>query len=37
MKTFFHNKKTEQVRKTIKPGNSQSLWKAVMIARGMSI
>jgi hypothetical protein len=25
IKTFFNNKKTEQVRRTIKPGNSQSL------------
>jgi hypothetical protein len=35
--TFFNNKKTEQVRRTIKPGNSQSLWKAVKIAKDVNL
>ena len=37
IKTFFNNKKTEQVRRTIKPGNSQSLWKPVKIAKDVNL
>ena len=37
IKSYFSNKKNEQVRRTIKPGNSQSLWKAVKIAKDVNL
>jgi hypothetical protein len=37
IKKFFNTKKSEQVRKTIKPKNTQSLWKVVQIAQDVNI
>ena len=36
IKRYFNNKKSEQVRRTIKPNNSHSLWKAVKIAKDVN-
>ena len=37
IKRHFTAKKSEQIRRTIKPNNCQSLWKAVKIARDVNI
>ncbi len=37
IKGFWNANKNKQVRRTIKPGNSQSLWKAVKIAKDLNL
>ena len=37
IKRFFNTKKTVNVRRVIKPGNCQSLWKAVKIAKDVNL
>ena len=36
IKTHFHTKMKKKVRRIIVPGNNQSLWKAVKIARDIN-
>jgi hypothetical protein len=37
IRRFYNENKSKQVRRTIKPGDSQSLWKAVRIAKDTNI
>jgi hypothetical protein len=37
IKGFWNKSKSLQVRRIIKPGNSQSLWKAVNMARDVNL
>jgi hypothetical protein len=37
IKGFWNENKNKQVRRTIKPGNSQSLWKAVKIVNDVNL
>ena len=36
IKRFYHNRKTNEVKRAIIPGNSSSLWKAVRIAKDVN-
>ena len=36
IRNFFHTKKNERIRKIILPGNTQSLWKAVKVAKDVN-
>lgn len=37
IRSFHHSKRSNKIRKTIIPGNTQSLWKAVKIAKDVNV